>query len=647
MIALVGCKKEYLNNSENSSLQTMNFQTQQDVMLPYRWANPYSVKVLREVRNLANHFHDTNKVKIIQQLNADQYYLYYKIKPDSDVKNESIASWLDADSNRVAVTFPIDSASLYPHKYPQSVLDSLEKEAKYYYTTVPLSQPLPSAIGAELIDTLYLPNQNEQVLDFVLNLATANFSNRYISELHTTQHISAQWVDSIIQSESFMEPQVAGMSVSIDDSWSDPNDPGFNQRKIYFEKVTDAIFHGDRYIHTPVTPEGNITFTDNSLSINEGIKKLKFFGTRFIILPYIGQTNEYGAFEGYGMGRYGYSLLTFEFNNKHLKLRSIDFSGGIGSDALSVIRYLISLPFAKMHTEIVNPFGDIHDFHRNFNHGSEKALWGLTFNAVQEANDYSVSEGLTSYAPFEHKKLQVLCHYSDTVRSSSAPMLSYIGSGLHVGYTNIIFHTLGLSSLIGNVIGGLYPDLIISQRMSNPLNSHELRSTVYHEYAHSLHYFKANKFSNLHWLENINATIGFSGYGSDINSFPGDFFALSEGWADFIGYNYAARKYGTGVIFSELNRWTMTDVTGNYNDILERVPTFWNDFIPRGLFHDLMDVNNSFEGFDNIQGHTILQIYNRFNDATWTIQKFRERWEDEYPSVNNADLFEEYEIDLP
>jgi hypothetical protein len=90
----------------------------------------------------------------------------------------------------------------------------------------------------------------------------------------------------------------------------------------------------------------------------------------------------------------------------------------------------------------------------------------------------------------------------------------------------------------------------------------------------------------------------------------GKFFALSEGWADYVGHTYAFMKYGNNVQETELNEWTQQNVTGNYQQLLEEVPTFFNDFIPRGLFYDLTDGLNPNENFfDNIQGFSINNHY--------------------------------------
>jgi hypothetical protein len=79
---------------------------------------------------------------------------------------------------------------------------------------------------------------------------------------------------------------------------------------------------------------------------------------------------------------------------------------------------------------------------------------------------------------------------------------------------------------------------------------------------------------------------------------------------------------------------------------LENNPTFYNSFIPRGLFYDLTDNGTDPpNNFDNISGFTINDIYLLFNANMNTIQKFRDSWEAAHPNGNNANLFDEYNVD--
>ena len=137
-------------------------------------------------------------------------------------------------------------------------------------------------------------------------------------------------------------------------------------------------------------------------------------------------------------------------------------------------------------------------------------------------------------------------------------------------------------------------------------------------------------------------SVSGGGYGDDIDTSPGNFFALSEGWADYVGHTFAFMKYGNNVNdVVAFNAWTQQAVTGNYRLLLEQVPTFFNDFIPRGLFYDLTDGGTN-ENFDNIQGFTINQIYQKLNPNMTRIQQFRTKWDTDHPNTNNAALFNEY-----
>ncbi len=103
-------------------------------------------------------------------------------------------------------------------------------------------------------------------------------------------------------------------------------------------------------------------------------------------------------------------------------------------------------------------------------------------------------------------------------------------------------------------------------------------------------------------------------------------------------------KYGNFVNFNERNRWTNVIQNGNYQFHLENTPTFFNNFIPRGLFFDLTDGGNN-EWYDRIQGFTTNDIYQKSNPTMTSIQLFRQRWESDHPSIDNAILFDEYDVD--
>src|SRR5690606_1262639 len=101
------------------------------------------------------------------------------------------------------------------------------------------------------------------------------------------------------------------------------------------------------------------------------------------------------------------------------------------------------------------------------------------------------------------------------------------------------FNLANISSLAGQSLPGLLPDIWIGGGVLNPRNAADLRSTIYHEYGHSLHYFKANIVNNNHWFKNIEYSLD-SAYDTSILGVRGSYFALSEGWAEYIGHLYGS-----------------------------------------------------------------------------------------------------------
>src|SRR5690606_30075797 len=102
---------------------------------------------------------------------------------------------------------------------------------------------------------------------------------------------------------------------------------------------------------------------------------------------------------------------------------------------------------------------------------------------------------------------------------------------------------------------------------------------------HSLHYFKAG---DLFWSDNILKTIGQNGapanegYGAAINTIPGDFFSLTEGWADYVGHSFAAKRYPATLTFEETisdqNGFILYSANANYSTHLENNPNYFNWF---------------------------------------------------------------------
>ncbi len=618
-------------------------------MLPYRWANPYSVKILNTLRStIGSHPDEKVQSNLNGTLKPANYQLYYRIKPTTATQIDAFNAWFAADSLHNAFSFPLDSVVLFPHLYTDVVLEAYEDQNEVFYTTVPLNQPLPSGIGASLLDTLYVPDPSELVLDFMLNLVSANFSSDFVNSLEMSHNELWKTINEIIDGEFFIMPDPYGKDPYLNGARLDLSTPDLRVFP-HIERATRLLDGGGGSTSAPSTPllinvnvTRGISFEDNTLNINEGIKKLHVRAVRFTGLMHIEHyttTNSIGQFS-LSLPRFGYTMLHYTFRNNELLLKSIDMGSHTAAGVVyDIFNSALRFNLPAHHLAFTNPSSNINSNHINFDHGSKKALWGIIYNGIQEANDLTNSFGMRTSQQFEH--LDVIAYYRTNANNNSASAPMFKRMGLGQVSTQTIFSPLHLAYTANQLLAGGLPDIIITGSRNNPDNSHDIRHTIYHEYGHSLHFFRVD---NAYWNDNINATLSIPNYGNNINEAPGNFFALTEGWADYIGHLYAFHKYGTPITFNEWNpRDQVWNNNRNYLQHLEEIPTYFNDFIPRGLFYDLTDGPDA-EDFDEIQGFTTNDIYQKLNPTMTTIQQFRDRWETDHPDANNADLFIEYQI---
>lgn len=127
----------------------------------------------------------------------------------------------------------------------------------------------------------------------------------------------------------------------------------------------------------------------------------------------------------------------------------------------------------------------------------------------------------------------------------------------------------------------------------------------------------------------------------DGNSSNSPIIALGESWAYYIGHYLADRTYGTNAscqieqdggtswCFGTLGgtNHPHLDVEENFNPNLT-VDRF--EWIPQGLFYDLMDNRNDFTfdptmANDQVSGYTNQQMFNAFSGTIYTLQNYRIR----------------------
>jgi len=176
------------------------------------------------------------------------------------------------------------------------------------------------------------------------------------------------------------------------------------------------------------------------------------------------------------------------------------------------------------------------------------------------------------------------------------------------------------------------PDVVLAVT-DNP--SDMVNRTTYHELAHAVHY---RKVGNSYWIAEVAYTIAHFGYGD--GTAPGaDRVEVVETWGNEMGYYLADRYYGLNHSNNytpyPINQTPMRHLYGLEDQKYYDSP---NEFIPVGLFRDLVDDNsqnplpgpNGLVGVyenptvtDNVKDFTHLQLYHALTSDVTSIPTFR------------------------
>lgn len=639
MVAFSACKKNQETTPKSTRL--LNGTASMDKYLkiwdnsrPIRNTNPYSLAAIREVKAILSGFEKPEIVAIGNKpLENDNLQYYCRINLNNANSNAALKTWLESDSTRSVFDFPMDSVSMYPELFQERGMKNSFYQSTYAYTTVWANDPLPSNIDFNIIDTLYIPNSTNNAddwfLDIMAHILTANISP---NSMRVMDAFDNSIVDNI--GRIYNVTLLSGNSNAIKQF----NNPGDIVGMPDLYEIGDRLYDvwEIRDYGTNNRTDGRITFRENQLNVWEGIKNIRIKIVHFTFLTHTAHmynTDELGNFN-LPWFLPGTGTMVFEFANSKVKVIDADLR-----NAATTVWTSLNLPYAARDIEWYW-YTQPGDTGVRYAHGSKSALWGMIMNGVQEANKYTLDEGMRgSQAANPHLTVYAAYRDNEWNAGGSAPMFSHtMLNAINMNYLSWLFGIAGATAPgTGNS-----PDMIICQSVNNNYNSRQLRHTIYHEYGHSLQYFKVGATI---WTDNVINSMATPQYGERIDSFPGNMFALTEGWADYVGHSFAFKRYGTGATRSEWNVWTLSMVTGHYQSLLEEVPTYSNNFIPRGLFYDLTDADRIEENnFDLINGFTMNDIYQTFRAGQNTIQKFRNKWDEEHPSVNNNLLFVRYNV---
>jgi hypothetical protein len=279
------------------------------------------------------------------------------------------------------------------------------------------------------------------------------------------------------------------------------------------------------------------------------------------------------------------------------------------------------------------------DVNFEFTTHRQNRYWAQLMHAVSLHDQYASNDRIQS-APWG---LTMYAHWDDNYGDASAPMLGHISvtAAIIEGVINNIFGgNINLPTEfpnLFNLLTGLLPDITIKTGdFERRLYSSILMQTALHELGHGSHF---QRTGHQYWIDYIRATLRRhpedecgGGYGCGQNPDDGNV-AIGESWAEFIGTNHALRNHPNG---QKGSRWLGFTLTGTFTpfairfaEALEREAWFFNTWISTGVYHDLMDVVNTWpleDGWDLTGGLTIQQLYEAlgpnidfFCDYEWEI----------------------------
>ena len=248
------------------------------------------------------------------------------------------------------------------------------------------------------------------------------------------------------------------------------------------------------------------------------------------------------------------------------------------------------------------------NFH--FENHRQNRYWAQLLHAVHLHDRYSSNDGIQS-APLA---LTMYAHWDDNYGDASAPMLGHFNATYAVieGLINNVFGgNVNLPTNfpnIFNLLTGLLPDITIKVgNFEQQSYSARLMQTAFHELGHGSHFQRAG---HQYWLDFIAATLSpqgnCGGYGCGGSADDGNV-AVGESWAEFIGTNHALRNHPNG---EKQSVWQGGFI--RFDDALEREIWFFNNWIPTGIYNDLIDVTNNDpteDNWDNVGGLSIQQLY--------------------------------------
>ncbi len=626
-------------NRKNSTLGNTSFQNSspdpdngdEPIILGQQLGNPYSVVHMQQAVNI---------------LYGGNYpisatHLYVRFKPNSVEQFIMLEEIEDLELQ----DFPMDYEVVQDGDYYQDPTQDPEN-FQWLYTVVQAGYNFPHGIQMEIIESLYLPEDNE-ILEDIAESMVAGAQYRSTRKSNTDT-VMIQRIDVQVDAFNYLSEECPCEPDQQCPVWPDcgivggggggGNDPRIPRGGIEVQDIRTCNF--------TATPPTNIPVRQARIVCKRWFKIDRTY------------TNDLGQFVTSKKFKNKVKILLKTKNNhaKVSKIRGIRLwqilfpvkkrIGVFDHGAMANISYLFDRPASA----------NAHD--------KDLPYWVAvtTHNSVLEYRQYAAEFGvglppsnlkilITNWEFMRAAGAAPLWNKCSTLSSDLSSLSAY--AAFFIAGSPFIVATAGITALVNtlknqtdviigyNALGGNY---------NCRLTSANLKSIAYHELGHTSHFAQAgcNYWQNYRAIITKELILGdfeTRPYGDGTDNHAG-LIAVGEMWGNHCEFIFSNRHYGNGganggfgVGFTaRMQGADWPNVIGGLNAYLNAIENHnpnltWDvhRWIPQGLPYDLSDTENDFitigntRPMDNVSGYSTQQCFNALLPNVRTIPSFKDR----------------------
>lgn len=401
-------------------------------------------------------------------------------------------------------------------------------------------------------------------------------------------------------------------------------------------------------------PHGYVRYWDQDLNNGAGqfepVRNMQVWALVFGI-PVHTYTDANGYYEVPWRFSIG-TIMGTKAKNSRVTIKPLDTHGTLAGTAIALVTHFIT---GSIHIDGwvgTCTMRDGKDF--NFSGHTQVRYWSQLLNAYYFHDVYCAQEGITNAPQGLICYAQWANFSTNKFGKASTPLLNHIsGSSIVPNFINNLFGGVNVQTgfpNLFNVLESVLPDMTFSVAQQGEPEHYTTRlaQTAFHELGHASHYQKvgAGWWLQLAIDEIPDHSVPGNPYGDGSHADDARI-SLAESWAQYIGNEFAVRRYPIGVDFATNGSWS----SGLHaiSSMLENESYFHGgQWMPYGLFHDFRDGYNGNEVWDNVSGVSIQQLYNNFSSAVddWCeyANNFVSNYGAAFRASNSWQIFTSYSI---